>query len=211
MAFFLVTLNTACRWSKRSTKKNILSIDKVVAFEASSKFWGMKEWRKRCKENTRLTRIKAFPVGVDVVAWYYFSINFCAFSSSWCCIIVASSPSLMIICSFSSRFCTSSFSSRSSVLASWASLGELIHYFFGTYLFQFFFDCQFRKFVLLVLQQCSKGCVVIGSTLKPFIYRWPYMGVLNVWIDIGMFHWPRRWIDGAQCKYKCWFMFKAFL
>ena len=51
--FFLATLNTACRRSKKSTKKNILSIAKVVNFEATPKFWGMEDLRKRRKERTR--------------------------------------------------------------------------------------------------------------------------------------------------------------
>ena len=38
---FLDTLNTACRWSKQFVKKNILSIENVVNFEATPKFWGM--------------------------------------------------------------------------------------------------------------------------------------------------------------------------
>ena len=41
VAFYLVTLNTACGWSKLSPKKNILSIAKVVTFELMTKFWGM--------------------------------------------------------------------------------------------------------------------------------------------------------------------------
>ena len=40
---FLVTINTTCRWSKQSTKKNILSIAKFVTFEAMPKFWGMED------------------------------------------------------------------------------------------------------------------------------------------------------------------------
>ena len=40
---FLGTLNTACRWSKKYAKKNVLSIAKVVTFEATSKFWGMED------------------------------------------------------------------------------------------------------------------------------------------------------------------------
>ena len=40
---FLATLNTACRWSKVSAKKDILSIAKVVTFEATTKLWGMED------------------------------------------------------------------------------------------------------------------------------------------------------------------------
>ena len=128
MAFFLATLNTACRRSKRFVKKNILSIAKVVTFEAKPKFWGMEYWRKRCKERTRWTISKASPVGVDVVARYYLSINFCASSSSWSYIIVASLPSLVIICYFFSRFGTLSSSCRCRAKAIWPSLGELIYH-----------------------------------------------------------------------------------
>ena len=189
---FLATINTDCRWSKWSAKKNVLSIAKVVNFEATTNFWGMEDWRKRCKERTRWTRSKDLPVGVDVLARYYFSINFWASSSSCCCIIVASSPSLMIICSLSSRFCTSSYPSRCRAKAIWASLGELIYHLFGTDLLRSISDRQFRKFVLLVLQQCSEDCVVIGGSSKPFVDRWPYMGVFDVWKDIGLCHWPQR-------------------
>ena len=85
---FPVNQNTACRWSKQSAKKNILSIAKVVTFEATPKFWGIEELRKRCKERTCWTRTKAFPVGVDVMVHCSFSIDFCASSSSCYCIIV---------------------------------------------------------------------------------------------------------------------------
>ena len=50
------------------------------------------------------------------------------------------------------------------------------------------FDRQFRKVFLLALQQCSKDCVVIGGRSKPFVDRWPYMGVFTVWGDIGLCH-----------------------
>ena len=172
-----------------------MSIAMVVIFEETPKFWGMEDWRKSCKERTRWTRSKAFPVSVDVVACYSFFINFCAFSSSWCCRIVASSPPLMIICSFYFILFTSSSSSRCSAKASSASLGELISHFFGTDMLQSIFDRQFRKKILLVLQQCSKDFVVIGGRSKPFVDRWTYMGVFAVWGDIGLFHWPCRWVD----------------
>ena len=180
----LATLNTTCRWSKRSAKKNILSIAKVVTFEVTPKFWGIEDWRKRCKERKLWMRGKSSPVGVDVVARYYFSIYFCASSSSCCCIIVASSPSIMIICSFSSILYTSSSSSRCSAKASWESLGDLIYHFFGSDLLRFIFDRKFRKVVLPVLQQCSEDCVIIGVRSKTFVDRWPYMVVLTVWGDI---------------------------
>ena len=35
------------------------------------------------------------------------------------------------------------------------------------------FDRQFQKVVHLVLQQCSKYCVIIGGRLKTFVDRWP--------------------------------------
>ena len=49
---FLATLNTACRWREQSAKKNMLSISKVVTFEAAPKFWVMKDRRKSFKERT---------------------------------------------------------------------------------------------------------------------------------------------------------------
>ena len=149
---FPETLNTACRWIKRSADKNILSFSKVVTFEATTKFWCMEDRRKWCKERTHWMRRKVFPVGVDDMARCYFSIDFCASPSSCCCIIAANSPSLMIIFSFFSRFCTSLSSSHCSNKASRAALaiamlssggidmaitaynswGELIHHLFGT-------------------------------------------------------------------------------
>ena len=61
----------------------------------------------------------------------------------------------MIICSFSSRFFTSSYSNLCSAKLIWESLGELIYHFFGTNFLQSIFDRHFRKVFLLVLQQCS--------------------------------------------------------
>ena len=37
---------------------------------------------------------------------------------------------------------------------------------------------------------------------------WPYMGVFSVREDIGICHWPRRWVDGAQSKCKCLLCFR---
>ena len=119
---FLATLNTAFRRSKISTKKNILSVAKVVTFEATLKFCDMEYWRKWCKERTRWTTSKAFPVSVDVMERCSFSVYFWSLSSYCCCIIVASFPYLMSICSFSSIFCTSISSSRCSFKVIWSSL-----------------------------------------------------------------------------------------
>ena len=168
---FPATLNNTCRWSKRSAKKKILSVAKVVTFEAMFKWWDMEDWRKWCKERTRWMRSNDFPVGVDVMACCSFSIDFCASSSSWCCIIVANSPSLMIICSFFFRLCTSSYSSHCSVKVSWESLeisvlssggldmaiaaynswGELIYILIGTYLLRSILTVSFE-------QLSSSGC-----------------------------------------------------
>ena len=65
---------------------------------------------------------KAFPVSVDAMTRYSFSVDFCGFYSCCCCIIVANSPPLMIICSLLSIFCTSSSWSRCSTNAIWESL-----------------------------------------------------------------------------------------
>ena len=120
--FSSATLNTACIWIKQPAKKNILSISRVVTFEATSKFGGMEDLRKWCKERTRWTRSKALLVGVDVMARCSLSIDFCDLYSYWCCVIVVSLTYLIIICSFSSRFCTSSSSIHCSTNASLASL-----------------------------------------------------------------------------------------
>ena len=114
----------------------------------------------------------------------------------------------MIICSFASRFCTSSYPSRCSAKTSWAYLGEIIYHLIGTDLLLSIFERQFWKGVLLVLKQCSKDCIVISGRLKTFVDRWPYMGVFAVWGDIRMCHWPRRRVYGTQCKCKCWFCFR---
>ena len=209
---FLETLNTACIWSKWSAKKTYYTLTMLLLLmrRPSSGVWNTEENGTRkvqCKERTCWTRSKAFPVGVDVVSCCSFSINFYASSSSLCFIIVAVLPSLMIICYFSSRFCTSFSSSRCSAKAIWESLGDMIYHFFGTYLLRYIFDRQFWKVAILVLHQCSKDFIVIGGSLKPFIDRWPFMGVFAVWGDTRMCHWPRRWLDGAQCKCKCWFLF----
>ena len=98
-----------------------------------------------------------------------------------------------------------------SAKASRASMGELIYHLFGTDLLWSIFDRQFRKVVLLMLQQYSKDCVVAGGSFKPFIYRWAYMGAFYIWGDIRFCYWPHRWVDGAQCKCTRWFMFWDFL
>ena len=143
--------------------------------------------------------------------------NFCASYSSCCCIIVAKYPSLMIICYFFSRFCTSSYLSCCSSKESWTSLeiaalsscglemaisaynswGELIYHFFGTDLLQSIFDRKFQKVVLLVLQQCGADCIVICGRSKTFY-------ISGCAIEL---------VDGAQCKCKRkrWFVFYAFL
>ena len=56
---------------------------------------------------------------------------------------------------------------------------------------------QFRKFVLLVLQQYGNDCVIIGG-------RWTPFEISGCAIDL---------LDGVQCKCKCkkWFVFYAFL
>ena len=68
--------------------------------------------------------------------------------------------------------------------------------FFAIYFWPIFVR-QFRKFVLLVLQQCGDDCVVIGG-------RWTPFDISGCAIDL---------VDGAQCKCKCkqWFVFYAFL
>ena len=59
------------------------------------------------------------------------------------------------------------------------------------------FICQFWKFVLLVLQQCSDDCVIIGG-------RWTRFEMSGCAIDL---------VYGAhfKCKRKQWFVFYAFL
>ena len=47
--------------------------------------------------------------------------------------------------------------------------------------------------------------------LKTLCWYMALNGFLSVWGDIGLCHWPRRWVDGAQCKCKHWFFLKLFL
>ena len=63
--------------------------------------------------------------------------------------------------------------------------------------FQPIFDHQFRKFVLLMLQQYGEDCVVIGG-------RSTHFEISGYAIDL---------VDGAQCncKHKHWFVFSTFL
>ena len=160
MAFFPVTLNTTCRRSKRSAKKNMLSVANVVTVEATPKFWGLQDWRKWCKERTRWMINKAFPVGVDFMSRCSLFIYFCTVSSSCCCIIVTHSPPLVIMIFLFSRFCTSSSSSHCSnkasreyleiavlnsggidmAISAYHSWGELIYHLFGTDLLRSIFD-----------------------------------------------------------------------
>ena len=165
VAFFSETLNTACRWSKQSAKKNILSIAKVVTLQVKPKFWVMEYWSKWCKERTRKTISIDLPVGVDVMARCYFSIYLWSSSSSWCCIILASFPSLMIICSFSSRL---------------------------------FVTVKFEK----LSSSCCNNVARIAS-LSVAVWNPSLIDVLDIWLC----HWHRIWVDGAQCKCKCWFVF----
>ena len=182
---FPATINIACRWSKRPAKKNILSIAKVVNFEATPKFLGMEYWRNWCNERIRWTRSKAFPVEVDAMARCSLSINFYASSSSCCCIIVASSPSLTIICSFFSIFFTSTSSSWCSAKASWASpeiaalysggievaiaayhsWEDLIYHLFGTYLLQSIFDL----FLTVSFKKLSSSCCNNAARIASFL------------------------------------------
>ena len=177
----------------------------------------MEYWRNWRKKRTGITRIKSFPVGVDVMSHCFFSVDFWDSYSSCCCIIVANSPSLIIIFSFFYIFCTFSSSSCCSSKASWGYLeivglssggidmaiaayhswGDLIYYFFGTDLLQSIFDRQFRRVVLLVLQQCGNDCIVIGGRLAPF-------EISGCAID-------RVYDAQCKCKRKRWFVFYDFL
>ena len=47
-------------------------------------------------------------------------------------------------------------------IAVYHSIGELIYHLFRTDLLQSIFDRQFKNVFLIMLQQCSKDCVVIG-------------------------------------------------
>ena len=91
VALFLVTLNTTCIWSKWSATKNILSIARAVNLEATTKLWGIEYWRKRCKERTRWTISKAFPVVVDceIIAGHDINNNRKGFAYSSSCPFLA--------------------------------------------------------------------------------------------------------------------------
>ena len=142
----------------------------------------MEDWRKSCKERKWRTRTKAFPVSIYDMACCSLSINFCAYSASCCCIIVETFPSLIIICSFLSRFCTSSSSSRCSAKASWVSLEisalssdgldmaitayhpwrDLIYHFFGTDLLRSIFNL----FLTVSLENLSSSCCNNASRIS---------------------------------------------
>ena len=112
-----------------------------------------------------------------------FSIDFCVSSFSCYFIIVANSPSLMIICSFFSRFYTSSYSSFCSNKAIWASLeisvfssggidmeifayhswGELIYHWFVTDLLQSIFDLFFT----VSFEELSSLCCNNAESITP--------------------------------------------
>ena len=64
-------------------------------------------------------------------------------------------------------------------------------------IFSTYFYPQFRKVVLLVLQECGKYCVIIGG-------RWTTLEILGCAIDL---------VDGAQCKCKRkrWCLFYTLL
>ena len=163
----------------------------------------MEDWRKWCKGRTRWTRTKSFPVCVDDKVSCYFSINFCAYSSSCCCIIVAKFPSLIIICSFLSRFCTFSSSCRCSAKAIWVSLdivvldyGDLdmaisayhswrepICHLFRTDLLRSIFDL----FLSVSFKSCPPGAAKIRRLLRNYWWQG------NTFRDIRLCHWPRRW------------------
>ena len=126
----------------------------------------------------------------------------------------------MIICSFFSRICTLSSSSRCSTKASWASLemavltsgglamaiaaynswGELIYHFSGTDLmrsiFVLFFAVSFKKLSLLCCNNANDWVITGGRSTS--------FEILSCAIDL---------LYGSQCKCqrKRWFMFYAFL
>ena len=166
---FLETINTACRWSKRSAKRNILSIARVITSEATPKFWGMEDWRKWCKERKCWTRIEDFTVGVDVVDRCYFSINFCASHPSCCCIIVAIYPSLLIIFDFSSILCTLSSSSHWIAKARWASLGEVIYHFSEHICCDLFSTVSFKNMSSLCCINATRVALLSVAVLKPLL------------------------------------------
>ena len=194
---FPATINTAYRWGKWSAKQNILSIAKVVTFEVMPKLWGMEDWEKLCKERISWTRSKDFPVGIYIMSSCYFSIYFCSYSSSCYCIIVASSPYLMIICSLSPIFYTSSSSSCCSAKASWAYLEiavlssggiemvitpispeEIWSIIFYERVFcDLFSNVSFEKLSSSCCNNTERiaSLFVAGQNLKPFVDGWPYM------------------------------------
>ena len=136
------------------------------------------------------------------------TINIYHSSSSCCYIIVEKFPSLIIICSFFSRFCTSPPSSRCSAKASWASLeiavlssggiymaifaynpwGELIYHFSGTDLLQSIFNLFSTVGFENLYSLCCKS------------------------ISFKVSSYAIEFLDGAQFKYKHkrWFVFYAF-
>ena len=152
------------------------------------------------------------------MACYSFSIYFCALSSSLCCIILASSLSLILICYFSSRFCTSSSSSRCSTKSSWAYLEiaklsssgiemEIVPIIYEESWYticseqsccNIFSTVSFEK----LSSSCCNNAAMIAS-LPAAVWNPSLMDGI-IWVTC---HWPCRWVDGAQCKRKHWSMF----
>ena len=128
---------------------------------------------------------KDFPVGIDFMAHFSFSVCFFTSSSSCCCIIVEKLPSLMIICYFLSILCTASSSSRCSAKVRWAYLeiyalpsggiemaisaynywGELIRHLFGTDLLRSIFDLFLTVSFERLSSSCCNNTAMIASLL----------------------------------------------
>ena len=142
---------------------------------------GYGQLKKMVQWKEHIITTKYFPVGVHDMARCSFSIDFYAYSSSCCCIIVAKLPSLIIICSFLSRFCNSSSSSRCSAKVSWVSTEiaalssgrlemeidpyyswrDLIYHLFGTNFLRSIFDL----FLSVSFEKLSSWCCNNAATI----------------------------------------------
>ena len=152
--------------------------------------------KKMVQGRTQWTRSKYLLITVDVMSRCSFSVDFYAYSSSCYCTIVASSSSLMIICSFSPILCIPSYSSRCITKAIWASLEIVALYSSGL---------EMENAPIIYEESWSTICLEqICCDLFPAV---SFENLSSSCCNNAASHWPRRWVDGVQCKYKQWFVF----
>ena len=183
---FSETLNTACRWSKISVKNNTLSIAKVGTFEATPKFWGMEYWKQIASKGHANDK-----QNLICLHWWHGPLFFLhKFLRFVLLLMLHHSVKLAIphvhmflILQIMHLFLFKSLQHQDELSISidirvvfwWARYGNCRLSFlkrsdlpfvwngFVAIYFWPIFDRQFRKYILLVLQQCGEDCVVIGG------------------------------------------------